>query len=241
VKPERSRNAYSFFCEEQRPAVMASLRRANCGKLPLKDLGRNLGALWKNLARKDRLKYMGMAALDREQLQSEQDFNAEAKDPVRALKAKYKHLIPRPPPSAFWLFSQDAVQREAGRAALVASRREVSLTSLAKVAGEQWRDLSDEVRATFTEQAAAAGAEYAQQLKEWKATPEFAEVEALAKQRRGSKRREAAERKRKVQDDGELLPEEEEEADDGFRLRRITGKRPFTEQEKSARSRMAGA
>lgn len=144
--------------------------------LPL--LGRELGKLWRSLARRDRAKYSRLAAGDREQRAAERNVGTLAGD-LGALRARYADLIPKKAPSAYLLFSQDKYQRVDAERRLRASGRQVTLGALAAQLGEMWSSAPCDFKAEFFARAEKSAAEHERKVQEWKGTAEFAELEQL--------------------------------------------------------------
>merc|ERR1712013_873914 len=95
-------------------------------------------------------------------------------DPPAALKRKYAHLIPKPPPSPYALFC-DQKRDEAGKG-LQADGKVAGMKEVATKLGEMWRETSDEAKNDFQQQYTSLKLEFISKQKDWQATPEFAEI-----------------------------------------------------------------
>jgi hypothetical protein len=75
-KPKRAKSGYLFYCDVYRPGVMEKLK-ADTGKLRIADVAKLLGASWKALSPKGRVKFDKLADKDRERYKDEMEvYNA---------------------------------------------------------------------------------------------------------------------------------------------------------------------
>jgi hypothetical protein len=75
-KPKRAKSGYLFYCDVHRPAVMVKLK-AETGTLRIADVAKLLGASWKALSTKGRVKFDKLADKDRERYKDEMEvYNA---------------------------------------------------------------------------------------------------------------------------------------------------------------------
>jgi len=140
-------------------------------------LGKELGRRWAQLNSKNRLKYKELALIDKQQHAADRAELAHEMDPISALREGYAHLIPKHPPSVYWMFSRDDEQRAAAEASLRLCGITVTMGSLARKLSEMWHEASSDVKAKFTELRNAAIAEYQVALKAWQASPQYAELQ----------------------------------------------------------------
>merc|ERR1719401_894807 len=105
-------------------------------------------------------------------------------------KLTSKHLIPldvcgrsmstsfqKKPMTAYFLFIQDATQREKAVELLKAAGAETAHKNVNSKLAEIWKTVGADVKASFEETAKQAHSDFLTKQKEWQSTPEFAEIE----------------------------------------------------------------
>ncbi|KAJ7721922.1 high mobility group box domain-containing protein [Mycena olivaceomarginata] len=179
--PRRALNAYMFFSQEWRDMVRAENPDASFG-----EIGKLLGAKWKELDDEERKPYNEQAAKDKTRAEEEMrvyddKIRAEeekrvyeaakdkaAKDKVRAEEEKHAYEFQKSAPvcddqctpedaapraplralSAYMFFSQE------WRDMVRAENPDVSFGEIRKLLGAKWKELDDEERKPYVEQAA---------------------------------------------------------------------------------------
>lgn len=181
--------SYVHFCKEQWNEM-----KKERPELGFKDISNVLGAKWKNLSAEERrpydakyqqeketyLKITGvdkrekeaLKLLEEDQLQKtamelldqyvqfRRDQNEEKKKP----KKEKDPSKPKKPMSAFFLFSSNRRQNQA----LLPESEKKSAVEMAKIAGEEWKSMSEELKAPFEKQAKEHMEEYVKQIEEYK-------------------------------------------------------------------------
>jgi hypothetical protein len=71
-KPKRTRSAFFYFSEEQRPRLMDKVRKGG-GKVNIGNISKQLGSMWKALSPKKREKYDTMNKKDKARYQDEME------------------------------------------------------------------------------------------------------------------------------------------------------------------------
>jgi len=71
-KPKRTRSAFFYFREEQRPRLMDKVRKGG-GKVNIGNISKQLGSMWKALSPKKREKYDTMNKKDKARYQDEME------------------------------------------------------------------------------------------------------------------------------------------------------------------------
>ena len=71
-KPKRTRSAFFYFSEEQRPRLMDKVRKGG-GKVNIGNISKQLGSMWKALSPKKREKYVTLNKKDKSRYQDEME------------------------------------------------------------------------------------------------------------------------------------------------------------------------
>ena len=71
-KPKRTRSAFFYFSEEQRPRLMDKVRKGG-GKVNIGNISKQLGSMWKALSSKKREKYDTLNKKDKSRYQDEME------------------------------------------------------------------------------------------------------------------------------------------------------------------------
>merc|ERR1719367_708691 len=150
-KPKKAASAYWLFTSKVREEVSQELKQKGGGKASLGDIAKATAARWAALGQAERKEFEDRAAADKQRYAEEYKAYLEANDPAGTLRAKYAHLIPKKPMTAYFLFSQDPTQREKATAALKEAGVEVDNKKLASKLGELWKAASAEEKLAFEE------------------------------------------------------------------------------------------
>jgi len=239
-KPKRAASAYFLFNNEIREAVMKEQREKNGGKANLGAVAKEVSVRWAALGEAEKKVLEDKAAEDRQRYAKEFAAYLEASDPAGTLRKKYQDLIPKKPMTAYFLFSQDAANREKAAEALkAAGTAEPAMKQITGKLAEMWKAASAEEKAPFEERCKKEQVEFLEKQKVWQATPEFAEIEKAEK---------AQEEKRKQEAAGAEQPEGGEakgkkrgrsvakEAGEAAKAKEPKAKEPKTPAEKKART-----
>lgn len=193
-KPKRATSAYFLFNNEIREAVMKEQREKNGGKANLGAVAKEVSVRWAALGEAEKKVLEDKAAEDRQRYAKEFAAYLEASDPAGTLRKKYQDLIPKKPMTAYFLFSQDAANREKAAEALkAAGTAEPAMKQITGKLAEMWKAASAEEKAPFEERCKKEQVEFLEKQKVWQATPEFAEIEKAEKAQEEKKKQEAAE------------------------------------------------
>merc|ERR1711972_257789 len=149
----------------------------NGGKAVLGDIAKAIGARWAALPDDGKKEFEVLAEEDRKRYDREMQAYLEASDPAGCLRKKYGHLIPKKPLTAYFLFIQDATQREKATELLKSAGAETAHKNVNSKLAEMWKTVDADVKKSFEEAAKQAQSDFLTKQKEWQATPEFAEIE----------------------------------------------------------------
>lgn len=193
-KPKRAASAYFLYNNEIREEVMKEQREKNGGKANLGAVAKEVSIRWAALGEAEKKVHEEKAAEDRLRYAKEYAAYLEASDPAGTLRKKYQDLIPKKPMTAYFLFSQDAANREKAAEALkAAGTAEPAMKQITSKLAEMWKAASAEEKAPFEERCKKEQAEFLEKQKVWQATPQFAEIEKAEKAQEEKKKQEAAE------------------------------------------------
>lgn len=193
-KPKRAASAYFLYNNEIREAVTKEQREKNGGKANLGAVAKEVSVRWAALGEAEKKVLEDKAAEDRQRYAKEFAAYLEASDPAGTLRKKYQDLIPKKPMTAYFLFSQDAANREKAAEALkAAGTAEPAMKQITGKLAEMWKAASAEEKAPFEERCKKEQVEFLEKQKVWQATPEFAEIEKAEKAQEEKKKQEAAE------------------------------------------------
>jgi arsenate reductase-like glutaredoxin family protein len=146
--PKKALTAYVFFCNEKRQGVKADNPDASFG-----DIGKKLGALWKELSDSEKKKYQKMQAKDKERYEKEKaempegegDDDDQPKKKRKTGKAKKEPGEPKKAKSAYMFFCDDE------RKKLKEENPDMVFAEVNKALGDRWRQLSDEDKKPYNE------------------------------------------------------------------------------------------
>eukprot|EP00475_Leptophrys_vorax_P006798 TRINITY_DN14248_c1_g1_i1.p1 TRINITY_DN14248_c1_g1~~TRINITY_DN14248_c1_g1_i1.p1 ORF type:complete len:261 (+),score=87.59 TRINITY_DN14248_c1_g1_i1:84-785(+) len=138
-RPARAKSAYQYFVAERTPAL-----KGEQPDLKLAERSKVLGEEWRHLSEDEKLPYKEQSDAD--------------KASKRTAKEKAEDGKPKRPPTSYLIFTN------AMRAQAKADNPDLKMTELSKVMGSMWRDLTDEEKRPYEEQAKAAKAKYDKDL-----------------------------------------------------------------------------
>lgn len=166
-KPKGVKSAYIFFVEGQRA------ERERSGKqLPFAELSKQCGVLWGDMDDTDKEKYVRLSDKDRKRhehemrsyipppQQDDSDSDSEDERPKKKKKTKDPNA-PKRPTTAYFYFA--AARRPEIREDMGA----LSVTEVATLIGQKWRELTDEDKIPYEEQAGKDKARYLKELAEY--------------------------------------------------------------------------
>lgn len=138
--PKRPPTAFFLFARDHRPVI----KSANPGA-GVTDVAKLLGADWQNLSEREKKRYYGIA--DKEKANYD------------IVKAKYQKVKaansgPKRPPTAFFLYARDR------RPLIKEQNPGAGVTDVAKILGEEWRELAGHSRAKYDQESAKLKAKY---------------------------------------------------------------------------------
>ena len=138
--PKRPPTAFFLFSRDHRPVI-----KANNPGAGVTDVAKLLGADWQNLSDREKKRYYGIANKEKQQY-----------DIIKAkyLKVKAANAGPKRPPTAFFLYSRDR------RPAIKEQNPGASVTDVAKILGEEWRELAGHSKAKYEQESAKLKAKY---------------------------------------------------------------------------------
>merc|ERR1719356_1878920 len=179
-KPKKAVSAYWIYLGKMREEVSKECKEKSGGKASLGDIAKATAARWAALSEEEKKPFEEQAAEDKKRYESEFAAYQQVVDPAGVLRKKYEHLMPKKPMTAYFLFSQDAAQREKAATALKEAGVEAGTKQVASKLGEFWKVASAEEKAPFEERHKKEHEDFLQKQKEWQATPEFKEIEEVA-------------------------------------------------------------
>lgn len=162
--PKGAKSAYVFFCNQERPNVLASNPN-----LEFTEVGRILGQRWKAADEATKIKYQQMAEADKQRFQSEvQNFRASGGNEQDLKKKKRKSSKNEPEPdvsqkktrrkaqstdgpvvkrpmTAYFYFCRDHRKEFDGKG--------VSVTQVSKELGARWKAADEATKAKYQEMA----------------------------------------------------------------------------------------
>jgi len=193
-KPKRPASAYWLYSNDVREDVNKELKEKNDGKTTFGDVAKEVSFRWQNLSESDRKVYETRAAADKERFLAEELVWKQWCDPAGALRAKYKHLMPKKPQSAFSEFCQVAAVRQRATDALTAAGQETGSKQVSAKLTELWKACSKDEKAPYEDRYWSEHAEFVKAQRAWQGTAEFAEIEKAEKEQEENRRRVEAER-----------------------------------------------
>jgi len=138
--PKRPPTAFFLFSKDHRAVI-----KSNNPGAGVTDVAKLLGAAWQNLSDRERKRYYGIA--DKEKAKYD-------KVKAKYLAAKKAAAGPKRPPTAFFLYAKDR------RPAIKKAEPDASVTDVAKILGEEWRNLAARNRVKYDQEAAKLKAKY---------------------------------------------------------------------------------
>lgn len=162
--PKGAKSAYVFFCDQERPNVMAS-----DPKLVFTEVGKVLGQRWKAADEATKNKYKQMAEADKQRFLAEvQNFRASGGDEQDLKRKKRKSSKNEPesdvsqkktrrkaqptdgpvvkrPLTAYFYFCKDHRKEFDGKG--------LSITQISKELGSKWKTIDDSAKAKYQEMA----------------------------------------------------------------------------------------
>eukprot|EP00320_Phaeocystis_rex_P019627 CAMPEP_0119062442 /NCGR_PEP_ID=MMETSP1178-20130426/6021_1 /TAXON_ID=33656 /ORGANISM="unid sp, Strain CCMP2000" /LENGTH=170 /DNA_ID=CAMNT_0007043723 /DNA_START=201 /DNA_END=713 /DNA_ORIENTATION=- len=155
---KKALSAYMHFCQERRAPLTATLKASLGASFANTMVMKELGAEWKALDSASKERFSQKAASDKERYDKAVASNPE-NNSLKPKKKKAKASKPKAP-SAYMLFCAD--RRPAVTAALKASKGADFQNKMVMVQlGAEWRELSDDGKASFVEKAEAVKASLA--------------------------------------------------------------------------------
>jgi len=165
-KPKGVKSAYIFFVESQRAE-----RDRSGEQLKFSELAKECGALWGDMDDTDKEDYVRMSEKDRKRHENEMrnyippqqpdpsnDSDSEDERPRKKKKKIKDPNAPKRPTTAYFYFA--AAKRPEIRADLGA----LSVTEVATLIGQKWRELTDDDKIPFEELAGKDKARYLKEL-----------------------------------------------------------------------------
>mmetsp|Transcript_82827 Transcript_82827/g.192464 ORF Transcript_82827/g.192464 Transcript_82827/m.192464 type:complete len:320 (-) Transcript_82827:60-1019(-) len=187
AKPKKAATPYILFGNKVREDIAQELKAKGDGKASLGDIAKEIAARWAALGEAEKKEFEDLASEDKTRYASEFKVYLESSDPAGALRAKYAHMIPKKPLTAYFLFNQDPAQRERAAAALKETGSETGNKQITSKLAELWKAASAEEKAPYEERYKQEHADFVKKQMAWQATPEFAEIEAAAKRQADGK------------------------------------------------------
>eukprot|EP00043_Microstomoeca_roanoka_P000816 m.29258 g.29258 ORF g.29258 m.29258 type:complete len:222 (-) comp10517_c0_seq1:588-1253(-) len=164
--PNRPRGAltpYMCFSKQVRPAVMQQHPNA-----AVTEIAKLIGAKWRMLSQDEKQPFIDMAKADRARykaaMQNYVPTPGYEEGGRRRKKAKKDPNAPKKPKSAYFLYA------ETRRDILRGQHPDARISEIAKITGEEWRNLSDAQKQPFYQRAEALKNKYEQEVAAYKDT-----------------------------------------------------------------------
>jgi len=193
-KPKRPASAYWLYSSSIREEVNNELKEKNNGKTTFGEVAKEVSTRWQNLSDEDRKVFEAKAAADKERYLAEELVWKQWCDPAGALRAKYKHLMPKKPQSAFSEFCQSETVRQKATDALTAAGQETGSKQISAKLTEMWKGSTSAEKAPYEDRYWSEHLEFVKTQRAWQGTAEFAEIEKAEKEQEERWRRAEAER-----------------------------------------------
>jgi HMG (high mobility group) box len=173
--PKKNKNAYMFFCDKKRPQI----KEANPG-IKATEIAKLLGQSWKEATPESKAKYTKKADADKVRYNAEMaDYKRPSDDELMTQKINQKKTrgkasgtkkrtkeegAPTRGKSAYLFFCADK------RPKVKDEYPDMKATEIMSELGRMWKELSDEEKEPYNEQAAEAKEKYLQEKTEWEDT-----------------------------------------------------------------------
>ena len=141
--PKRPKSAFMFFMIKNRAKIIAS-QELNPKKVT--EVGKAVGAAWRNLSAQDRIEYDESAAADKKRYA------------VAVTDFKARNPVIKKPISAYMFFVQDVSPR------LRAENPELDFSCLGRLMGSTWKNLRIQDKAPFQQKADADKVRYVAEI-----------------------------------------------------------------------------
>jgi len=192
-----------FFCNEKRSEVKATHPDASFG-----EIGKKLGALWKEVTDADKKKYKKMQEEDKKRYEKEKaempegeegDDEDRGKKKRKTTKSKKDPAEPKKAKSAYMFFGDDE------RKKIKEENKDMAFGEVNKLIGERWKELTDDEKKPYTEKYNEAKKQADAAKADWVA--EHGEPEKKPRKKKAGK----GKKKKKDDDDGDDDAGSEEE------------------------------
>lgn len=200
-KPKKAVSSFWIFSNAMREKVADEHHRATGSRPKFGELAKIMSAKWSSMPDEERRVWDDKASADKQRYDAQMQVFEAGRDPCAALRLKFQHLIPKKPASPYFMFCQDAAQREKAAEALKAEGKDASNKSIATKLAELWKVASVEDKTGYQEEVCKQNLEFLEKQKVWQTTPEYLELcqaekqqELLNKAVAAAKAREEAER-----------------------------------------------
>eukprot|EP00943_MAST-04B_sp_MAST-4B-sp1_P006441 g6441.t1 len=142
--PKRPLSAFLLFSKDRRKEVRTQTKTNN-PNAGVTDVAKALGEEWRNASEQEKDKFVKHA-----------EFLKAQYDLVKAkyLKMKAAESGPKRPPTAFFLYAK------ARRPAIKEAHPDAKIVDVAKILGEEWKNLGSESKLSYQEQALELKKEY---------------------------------------------------------------------------------
>lgn len=158
-KPRGRLSAYMYFGQTLRPALKQQHPEAG-----VTDLAKMIGAKWRELSDGEKTPYQQLAEQDKERYSREMaNYTPTPGYEKKKKKPDRDPLLPKKPMSAYFLYGQ------VRRPELKAEHPEFKLGDLAKQMGEEWRNMSDERKKPYQDEAVELKEQYHRDMAIYKA------------------------------------------------------------------------
>jgi len=161
--PKNPMSAYMFFSADKRAEVKEEL-----GTTAVTEIAKRLGCIWRTMDETARVPYQGQANEDK--LRYEREMSTFVPDPdweksaKKAKKAKKDPNAPKKPMSAFMIYYNEV------REDIRQQHPEANFGGLSKIAGQRWREKTDEEKQPFQDKQAQAKVDYEVKFQAYEAT-----------------------------------------------------------------------
>jgi len=176
--PKRPATGYFRFLSDNREAYVKQHPEAK-----LAEIGKAMGALWKELSDKERAKYNDAAKAEMaewkvkmEAYKKTDEFAAFQKEKNQADKKKGKKALKKLQPNkpknfmtAYFMFCNEYRKNNKP-----ADGQKTAVSSFAKACGAAWKAMTPEMKQPYIDRAEADKARYAKEMEEYKKTEEYA-------------------------------------------------------------------
>eukprot|EP00522_Entomoneis_paludosa_P008598 CAMPEP_0172442372 /NCGR_PEP_ID=MMETSP1065-20121228/2822_1 /TAXON_ID=265537 /ORGANISM="Amphiprora paludosa, Strain CCMP125" /LENGTH=905 /DNA_ID=CAMNT_0013192211 /DNA_START=91 /DNA_END=2808 /DNA_ORIENTATION=- len=204
--PKRGKSAYMFFADANRDSIKANNADASFG-----ELGKLMGAAWKNAGSEEKAKFTAMAEKDKTRYQSEmKDYTppdgSGSKGGAKKAGKKKDPDAPKRAQNAFLYFSQDM------RPKIKAKNPELKTSEIGKKLGELYKELPGEEKEKYERMAQKDKQRYKKQMDAYKGKGSDDDDDDSDD---GDKKMKASAKKRKAEDDGVDDSSDDDDSDEG--------------------------